>query len=91
MPVNRGNDELGLAKAADSLWSPHDTEAIAVADVVGHVVEAPRCAATAVVAGPVAATQQTGRPSRGPCGVCGWARGVVRAAIPILTPLPNIA
>ena len=76
------NGAPAAAKAADSsqrkwkikngkmkLRSPHDTEPDAVADVVGRDVDALRRAAGVGVAEPVAAAQQTGRPSRGPCGV----------------------
>ena len=73
------------------LRSPRDTEAVAVVEVVGRVVVALRRAADVGAVVPVAAAQQTVRASRGSCGVCKWARGVVRAAIPILAPLPNIA
>ena len=73
------------------LRSPHDTEPEVVVDVVGRVVEALRRAAVAGVVVPAAAAQQTVRPGRGSCGVCKWARAVVRTAVPILAPLPNIA
>ena len=74
------------------LRSPHDTEPDVVVGVVGRDADAAlRRAAVAGVAAPAAAAQQTGRTSRGPCGVCKWARGVVRTAIPILAPLPHIA
>ena len=72
------------------LRSPHDAEPDVV-DVVGRVAVAPRRAAVVGVAEPPAAAQQTGRASRGSSGVCKWARGVVRTAIPILAPLPHIA
>ena len=55
------------------LRSPRDTEPEAVADEVGGVagraVAALRRAAAEGVVAPVAAAQQTVRPSRGPCGV----------------------
>ena len=73
------------------LRSPRDTEAEVDVDAAGRVAVALRRAAEAGVDAPVAAAQQTGRASRGSCGVCKWARGVVRTAIPILAPLPNIA
>ena len=73
------------------LRSPHDTEPDAVADVAGRAADALRRAAVVGEVVPVAAAQQTGRTSRGSCGVCKWARAVVRIAVPILAPLPNIA
>ena len=51
------------------LRSPHDTEPDEVAEVAGRAVAAQRRAAVAGVDGPEAAAQQTGRPSRGSCGV----------------------
>ena len=74
------------------LRSPHDTEPEVAADDAGReVVDALRRAAEVGDVAPAAAAQQTGRPSRGSCGVCKWARGVVSTAIPILAPLQNIA
>ena len=72
---------------------PHDTEPDVVVKEDGRVDAATRRAAAAGVgvAAPAAAAQQTVRASRGSCGVCKWARGVVSTAIPILAPLPNIA
>ena len=71
------------------LRSPRDTEAVVVED--GHGGVALRRAAAVGGVDPVAAAQQTVRTSRGSCGVCKWARGVVSTAIPILAPLINIA
>ena len=51
------------------LRSPHDTETDDVVDDVGRAVAAPRRAAAAGVAVPVAAAPQTVRASRGSCGV----------------------
>ena len=51
------------------LRSPRDTEAVVDVDVDGREVVAPRRAAVAGDAAPVAAAQQTGRTSRGSCGV----------------------
>ena len=51
------------------LRSPRDTEAAVVADVAGRGDVAPRRAAEAGAADPVAAAQQTVRTSRGSCGV----------------------
>ena len=51
------------------LRSPHDTEPEDVVDDVGRVVEALRRAAAAGDVVPAAAAQQTGRTSRGSCGV----------------------
>ena len=79
-------------KEKRELRSPDGTEpdiAEGVARV--DVVDALRATADVGEAVPAAAAQQTVRPSRGSCGVCKWARGVVRTAIPILAPLPNIA
>ena len=73
------------------LRSPRDTEPDGAVDDDGREVEALRRAADVGAVVPVAAAQQTGRASRGSCGVCKWARGVVSTAIPILAPLPNIA
>ena len=74
------------------LRSPRDTEAeVEAAEVDGRDAEALRRAAAVGGEVPAAAAQQTGRTSRGSCGVCKWARGVVSTAIPILAPLPNIA
>ena len=73
------------------LRSPHDTEAEDAEDAAGRVAAAPRRAAGAGAVAPEAAAQQTARASRGSCGVCKWARGVVSTAIPILAPLPSIA
>ena len=73
------------------LRSPHDTEAAAAANADGRAVAALRRAAGEGVVGPAAAAPQTGRASRGSCGVGKWARGVVSTAIPILAPLPSIA
>ena len=73
------------------LRSPHDTEADVDDDAAGREELAQRRAAEVGGAAPVAAAYQTGRASRGSCGVCKWARAVVRIAIPILAPLPNIA
>ncbi len=68
--------EAGSAKRSlqekMELRSPHDTEADAVGvNVVGRVVVAPRRAAVdgEGVVVPVAAAHQTGRTSRGSCGV----------------------
>ena len=53
------------------LRSPRDTEADADVDGAGReVVVAPRRAAGAGDAEPVAAAQQTVRTSRGSCGIC---------------------
>ncbi len=52
------------------LRSPHDTEAVAVVDVVGRAAVALRRAAVVGAAVPAAAAQQTERTSRGSCGVC---------------------
>ncbi len=86
------DDKLGIGEGCGIvLRSPHDTEpAVAVAEAVGRVVVALRRAAGVGGVVPDAAAQQTVRTSRGPCGVCKWARVVVRTAIPILAPLPNI-
>ena len=73
------------------LRSPRDTEADVDADDDGRVVAALRRSAAEGVFAPVAAAQQTVRASRWSCGVCYWARGVVRTAVPILAPLPHIA
>ena len=73
------------------LRSPHDTEAEVEVEAVGRGVAALRRAAVAGVEAPVAAAQQTVRTSRRSCGICKWARAVVRIAVPILAPLPNIA
>jgi hypothetical protein len=70
------------------LRSPHDTEPGEAGDALE---EALRRAAVAGVVVTAAAAHQTARTSRRPCGVCKWARAVVRIAIPILAPLPNIA
>jgi hypothetical protein len=51
------------------LRSPRDTEAEAGVDVVGRVAAALRHAAAVGVGAQVAAAQQTGPTSRGPCGV----------------------
>ena len=51
------------------LRSPHDTEAEVEADAAGREEAAPRRAAVAGVVVPDAAAQQTGRTSRGSCGV----------------------
>ena len=51
------------------LRSPHDTEADEADDAVGRVVAALRRAAVVGVDVPAAAAQQTGRTSRGSCGV----------------------
>ncbi len=51
------------------LRSPHDTEPDAVVEVVGRVVVALRRAAAVGAVVPAAAAQQTGRASRGSCGV----------------------
>ena len=51
------------------LRSPHDTEAVAGVDDVGRVGVALRRAAVVGEVVPVAAAQQTGRTSRGSCGV----------------------
>ena len=69
MPVNRGNDELGLAKAANSLRIPHDTEAEFGVEGDGREAAAHRRAAVGGVVEPVAAAQHTVRSSRGSCGV----------------------
>ena len=84
-------EKMEEEKEKRELRSPHDTEPDVEADVGGRVVDAPRRAAFVGVVGPVTAAPQTLRASRGPCGVCKRARGVVRTAIPILAPLPNIA
>ncbi len=89
--VKRKKRKWKIKNGKMELRSPHDTEPDVVADVAGRAEGAPRRAAVVGVAGPDAAAQQTVRTSRGSCGVCGWARGVVRTAIPILAPLPNIA
>ena len=85
MISRRGSEGWGLV-----LRIPHDTEAAVVVDAGGRAAAALRRAAVAGEAAPEAAAQQTGRPSRGSCGVCKWARGVVSTAIPILAPLINI-
>jgi len=52
------------------LRRPHDTEPDEEVDVVGRAeVAAPRRAAVEGVVAPAAAAQQTGRTSRGSCGV----------------------
>ena len=51
------------------LRSPRDTEAEAGVDVVGRVAAALRHAAAVGAGAQVAAAQQTGLTSRGPCGV----------------------
>ncbi len=51
------------------LRSPHDTEPDDVADAAGRAEAALRRAAAEGGEGPVAAAQQTVRPSRGSCGV----------------------
>ena len=51
------------------LRSPHDTEPVVEADVVGQEVAALRRAAVVGDAAPDAATQRTSRASRGACGV----------------------
>ncbi len=52
------------------LRSPHDTAAADEGDDVGRAAaDALRSAAVVGVDDPAAAAQQTGRPSRGPCGV----------------------
>ena len=51
------------------LRSPHDTEAVVVAEEAGRAADAHRRAAVVGVAVPVAAAQQTIRASRGSCGV----------------------
>ena len=78
-------------KEKRELRSPDGTEPdIAAGDVRVEVV-ALRATAVEGVVDPEAAAQQTKRASRGSCGVCKWARGVVSTAIPILAPLINIA
>lgn len=51
------------------LRSPHDTEPDVEVDAVGRAAEALRRAAAVGAEAPDAAAPQTGRPSRGPCGV----------------------
>ena len=51
------------------LRSPRGTEPDAVVEVAGRAGDALRRAAVAGVVEPVAAAQQTGRASRGSCGV----------------------
>ena len=78
-------------KEKRELRSPDGKEPDAFVDDVGREVDALRATADAGVVVTRAAAQQTNRTSRGSCGVGKWARGVVRTAIPILAPLPNIA
>ena len=52
------------------LRSPRDTEADVVEDAAGRGAAALRRAADVGAAVPAAAAQQTGRTSRGSCGVC---------------------
>ena len=52
------------------LRSPHDTEPEVFGDGDGRDGEAPRRAAVGGGEVPAAAAQQTGRASRGSCGVC---------------------
>ena len=79
-------------KEKRELRSPDGTEPETVVGAAWDAVAALRATADVGVEGPPgAAAQQTNRSSSGPCGVCKWARGVVRTAIPILAPLPNIA
>ena len=84
-------EKMEEEKEKRELRSPDGTEPEKAADAVREVVGALRASAADGEVDPVAAAQQTVRPSRGSCGVGKWARGVVRTAIPILAPLPNIA
>ena len=78
-------------KEKRELRSPDGTEPEIAVGEAREAVAALRATADVGAAVPAAAAQQTNRSSSGPCGVCKWARGVVRTAIPILAPLPNIA
>ena len=68
--VKRKKRKWKIKNGKMELRSPHDTEAEAAVDGDGRVVEALRRAAVAGVEAPAAAAQQTGRTSRGSCGVC---------------------
>ena len=67
--VKRKKRKWKIKNGKMELRSPHDTEAEVVVDVAGREVVALRRAAVVGGVVPVAAAQQTGRTSRGSCGV----------------------
>ena len=67
--VKRKKRKWKIKNGKMELRSPHDTEAVAAVEVVGRVDAAQRRAAVEGVDVPEAAAQQTGRASRGSCGV----------------------